>query len=119
MTRIFTLSEARELVPALQAHVERFVVVRADLADARAAVAAGQPPPGGLPEMKALEARLQEAVDWFPAMELQLKGIAPVTVDFPAELEGHDVLLCWLEGEAALEWFHPVEGGFMRRRRLP
>jgi hypothetical protein len=119
MERIFTLAEAREAVPALQAHVERLVVLRADLADAHAALSVGSDPPGGLPEVKALEARLQEAVDWFGAMGIQVKGVAPVIVDFPADLDGQRVLLCWLEGEPALEWFHPESVGFMGRRRLP
>lgn len=119
MERIFTLTEAREVVPALIAHVERLVLLRADLAEAHAALATGGAPAGALPEVKALEARMQEAVDWFPATGIQLKGIAPVIVDFVAELEGRRVLLCWLEGESALEWYHAEELGFMGRRRLP
>lgn len=119
MERMFTLAEARGALPALTAHVERLVVLRADLADAHAALGGGGEPAGGLPEVKALEARLQEAVDWFGMMGIQLKGIAPVIVDFPAELDGRRVLLCWLEGESALEWFHSEEVGFMGRRRLP
>lgn len=119
MDRTFTIAEAREAVPALTAHVERLVVLRADLADAHAALAGGAEPSGGLPEVKALEARLQEAVDWFGVMGIQLKGIAPVIVDFPAELDGQRVLLCWLEGESELAWFHPEGIGFMGRRRLP
>lgn len=119
MDRTFTLSEAHDFVPALTAHVERLVLLRADLADAHAALSTGADAPGGLPEVKALEARLQEAVDWFGAMGIQLKGIAPVIVDFPSELDGQRVLLCWLEGESALEWFHPEGTGFIGRRRLP
>ena len=119
MERTFPLAEAREALPALTAHVERLVLLRADLADAHAALATGNEPSGGLPEVKALEARLQEAVDWFGMMGIQLKGIAPVIVDFPAELDGQRVLLCWLEGETQLDWFHPDGVGFMGRRRLP
>ena len=113
MERTFTVAEAREVVPALMAHVERLVLLRADLADAHAALASGNQPSGGLPEVKALEARLQEAVDWFGVMGIQLKGIAPVIVDFPAEVDGQRVLLCWLEGETQLAWFHPEGVGFM------
>lgn len=119
MEPMFTLDQARGTVPALTAHVQRLVLLRADLADAHAALAAGSAPAGGLPEVKALEARLQEAVDWFGAMGIQLKGIAPVIVDFLAELDGERVLLCWLEGESSLEWYHSEEVGFMGRRRLP
>jgi hypothetical protein len=41
-----------------------------------------------------------------------------VLVDFPAVIDGHDVLLCWLEGEPDLGWYHPTELGFPGRRRL-
>lgn len=120
MEGTFTLDEARALVPALHAHVDGLVGVRADLAAAQTALRRGERPAvGGLPEVKALEARLQEAVDWFGERGIQLKGIAPVIVDFPSELDGQDVLLCWLEGETALEWYHEPELGFMGRRRLP
>ena len=120
MTTTFTLDEARALTPLLHQHVEELVLIRADLAESQAALQHGDPPPvGGLPEVKALEARLQEAVDWFGTRGIQLKGIAPVIVDFPSEMGGAPVLLCWLEGETALEWYHPAELGFMGRRRLP
>lgn len=119
MQRTFTLREARAAVPALKAHVDRLIVLRAELAEAHAALSGEGGPQGGLPQVKALEARLQEAVDWFAVMGIQLKGVAPVIVDFPAELDGQPVLLCWLEGEPALEWFHPETLGFMGRRPLP
>ncbi|HEX8346789.1 MAG TPA: DUF2203 family protein [Actinoplanes sp.] len=40
-------------------------------------------------------------------------------VDFPADLGGVPVLLCWLEGEAELGWYHRLDLGFAGRRRLP
>jgi hypothetical protein len=116
----FTLDEARDLIPAVREHVGRLVALRADLAGAQAALRRGERPEvGGIPEVKALEARLQEAVDWFVERGIELKGIAPVLADFPSELDGEPVLLCWLEGEAALEWYHRPEAGFAGRRRLP
>lgn len=119
MEKTFTVAEVRELIPEVCAHVEQFVEVRADLADAQRALQRGEDSPvGGLPEMKALEARLQEGVDWFTERGIQVKGIAPLIIDFPAVLDGEDVLLCWLEGETELGWYHPVEVGFMGRRRL-
>src|SRR5687768_8332956 len=116
--RRFTIDEVRAVLPALQAHVEQLVALRADLAEAGSALADGGQPPGGLPQVKALEARLQESIDWFADRGIQVKGIAPVIVDFPGEVNGDDVLLCWLEGETELAWYHPESTGFMGRRRL-
>jgi hypothetical protein len=57
--RSFTLPEARALLPELREHVDRLIGVRADLAYAQAALRRGEEPRiGGLPEVKALEARL-------------------------------------------------------------
>lgn len=120
MESFFTVSQARELVPAVRAHVEGLVGLRADLVEAQAALRQGREPAvGGLPEVKALEARLQEAVDWFGQRAIQVKGLAPVIIDFPSQLDGVSVLLCWLEGETTLDWYHLAEHGFMGRRRLP
>lgn len=116
----FSIAQARALVPAMRAHVEDLAGLRADLSGAQLALRRGeQPEVGGLAEVKALEARLQEAVDWFGERGIQLKGIAPVIADLPAELDGVPVLLCWLEGEAELDWYHEPDVGFMGRRRLP
>jgi hypothetical protein len=117
---LFTLAEARALMPEVQRHVEQLVLLRADVADATAALRRGDlPEVGGLPEVKALEARLQEAVDWFGERSIQVKGIAPVIIDFPSLRGTEPVLLCWLEGEAGLDWYHPEDTGFLGRRRLP
>jgi hypothetical protein len=53
------------------------------------------------------------------ATGVELKGFAPLLVDFPAELDGDDVLLCWLEGDEELAWYHRLDLGFLGRRPLP
>jgi hypothetical protein len=116
MTRTFTIAQARALLPAVREQAARIIVLRADLTEARGHRREGGP---GLAEVKALEAHLQEALEWFPARGIELKGVAPLLVDFPAELDGEPVLLCWLENEPALDWYHPLMLGFMARRRLP
>ena len=118
--RIFTLEEARLLLPALLAKADDVVAVRADLVEVQSALNLGTASPlGGLPEAKALEARLSEALGWFTAEGLDLKGIAPLLLDFPARLAGDTVLLCWLEGERELRWYHKPEHGFAGRRPIP
>ncbi len=119
MEAVFTIDEARALLPELRERAGSVMRMRADLADAQAALLQGSEPAGGIPQVKALEAHLQEAIDWFGARGIQLKGIAPLIVDFPSELAGERVLLCWLEGETSLDWYHRPEAGFMGRRRLP
>ena len=120
MDRIYTLEEARLLMPDLLARADDLVQARADLVEVQSALNEGTVSPlGGLPEAKALEARLSETLGWFTAEGLDVKGIAPLLLDFPAQLDGDAVLLCWLEGERELRWYHKPEHGFAGRRPIP
>jgi hypothetical protein len=117
---LFTLDEARKLIPEVLDRAAELVAVRADLVDLQTALARGVPSPlGALPEAKGLEARLSELLGWFPEQGLDVKGVAPLLVDFPARLNGETVLLCWLEGERELGWYHKPEHGFAGRRVIP
>jgi hypothetical protein len=40
-------------------------------------------------------------------------------VDFPAEIDGETVFLCWRSDENELSWYHPIEEGYRGRRPLP
>jgi hypothetical protein len=117
---LFTVDEARAALTGLLPVLHELVEVRADMVELTAALATGGAPSplGGLPERKAAEARLNELMTTVQETGAELKGVAPVLVDFPAELDGVPVLLCWLEGETELGWFHRVELGFAGRRRL-
>jgi hypothetical protein len=118
--RIFMLEEARLLMPDLLAKADDVVRARADLVEVQSALNLGTVSAlGGLPEAKALEAQLSEILGWFTAEGLDLKGIAPLLLDFPARLDGDSVLLCWLEGERELRWYHKPEHGFAGRRPIP
>ncbi len=117
---VFTLDEARATLDELRPTLDEFVTLRADAAELAAAVRADAPSPlGGLAELKALEARIDELLTRVQETGVEVKGFAPLLLDFPAELDGHDVLLCWLEGDGRLEWYHRHDLGFLGRRRLP
>jgi len=118
---LFTLSQARTELSGLRPVLDELVVVRADLVELSAALTPGGEPTslGGLPERKAAEARLNELMTAVQETGAELKGIAPLLLDFPAQLDGTPVLLCWLEGEAELAWYHRIDLGFAGRRRLP
>jgi hypothetical protein len=40
-------------------------------------------------------------------------------VDFPAEIDGEKVLLCWRSDEESVSWYHTYEGGFSGRQPIP
>ncbi len=120
MDHIFTVEEARSVLPEVQALAGEMIAIRADLVELAGALRQGEPSPaGGLAERKALEARMNELAEWFPARGIEIKSLAPVLLDFPARFDGEEVLLCWLEGEQELGWYHRLEYGFAGRRRIP
>lgn len=117
---LFTVAEARAEIVRLLPVLEEIVALRGDAAELTAAQAAGAEPStlGGLPELKAAQARLDELLTRVQDSGADLKGLAPLLVDFPSEIDGVPVLLCWLEGDSALEWYHRTDLGFAGRRRL-
>jgi hypothetical protein len=48
----------------------------------------------------------------------QFKGLDLGLVDFPAELDGAPVLLCWQYGEKEVAFWHGADEGFAGRRAL-
>jgi hypothetical protein len=118
---LFTVAEARTVLAGLRPVLNELVVVRADAAELAAGLATGGQATrlGGRPEWKAAEARLDDLMTDVQQTGAELKGIAPLLVDFPADLHGMPVLLCWLEGEPDLAWYHRPDLGFAGRRRLP
>jgi hypothetical protein len=118
VAREFTLDEARALMPEVMQRSELIVRLRADLAELSLVLNAGSDEAGGIPEAKALEAHLNEVLSWFVNQGIEVKGIAPFLIDFPATLDGNSVRLCWLEGEPELSWYHLSPLGFPGRRRI-
>jgi hypothetical protein len=118
--RLFGVDDARALLPEVRRRVAELVEARADLTELSMDLRqSGTSALGGLAEAKALQARLDEMLEWFPDQGVELKGFAPLLIDFPAEFDGVSVRLCWLEGESSLEWYHRSDLGIAGRRRLP
>ncbi|WP_084557336.1 DUF2203 domain-containing protein [Hamadaea tsunoensis] len=116
---MFTLDEARRRFAALRPRIDELITARADLAELRADLDAdGASPLGGLAEAKALEARVYATLEEIAELDVQVKGYAPVLLDFPGERDGRPVLWCWLEGDPDIGWYHRVECGFPGRRRI-
>ena len=117
---MFTIRQARAVLAELRETLDETIRVRADAAELAAAVRDGVASPiGGLPELKAAQARFDELISSIAARDLQIKGVAPLLLDFPSMLGGESVLLCWLEGDAELAWYHRLDLGFLGRRPLP
>ena len=117
---LFTVPEATAELERLLPALDEIVRLRADAAELAAAATPGGRPTtlGSTPELKAAQARLDELLTEVQQTGAELKGLAPLLVDFPSELDGVDVLLCWLEGDRALGFYHRTDLGFAGRRPL-
>jgi hypothetical protein len=120
--RRFTYDEAAAVLPEARRRVGILADHLAQLEHLGRQLAAQQAIEGAVAEAKALEASVDEQLDWFRARGVQVKGLAPPLLDFPAagRVGGQevDVLLCWRAGEDAISWFHPAGTGFAARAPL-
>ncbi len=115
-----TLAQARRQLAELRPRLDEFIRLRADLAELRADLARGAPSPlGGLADLKGMEARLHAELESITEAGVQVKGWAPLLLDYPGELDGEPVLWCWLEGDADIAWYHRLDSGFAGRRPAP
>ena len=127
--RLFTVEEVNALIPRLQHLMVRMQERGAELQRVlqevtRARGRDGQPiavsellrlRPEVEPVAKEMEALLRE----LEATGGQFKGLDLGLVDFPAEVDGEMVLLCWQYGEEEVSYYHSFEQGFAGRKPLP
>ena len=118
MERRFTVDEARAELPAVLEAADEIIELRAHLMDVHDLRRADDPR-FNMAELKAGEARLAELIDGFGNRGILVKEWAPLLLDFPSDLDGRPVLLCWLEGERELGWYHELSHGVAGRKRLP
>jgi hypothetical protein len=110
--RLFTRSDAQKTLPLVRQIVadileggRRIRELDADDADA----------------LPGLEAELEEQIRELESIGCFYKdwNFSIGLVDFPAEIEGQTVFLCWRSDETELGWYHPIEEGYQGRRPLP
>ncbi|HEY8346522.1 MAG TPA: DUF2203 domain-containing protein [Symbiobacteriaceae bacterium] len=68
-------------------------------------------------EIDFLKILVRSQVDRIREMGGELKG--GFLVDFPAIIDGQEVLLCWKPGEKSVRWYHGLYEGMMNRKPIP
>jgi len=109
------LPELGELLPAIRE--ERQVVLRAG-ERIKEMVASDGGGHEGTEYWNALRA-LREHIERLAELGILLRDPEIGLVDFPGELEGRPVYLCWKLGEDRVAHWHDLESGFAGRRPLP
>jgi hypothetical protein len=64
------------------------------------------------------EQRLRDSFSEIDAIGVQVKDLDIGLLDFPCEVEGQTVLLCWKLGEKSITHWHGVEEGFAGRKPI-
>jgi hypothetical protein len=121
--RHYTLEEARAELPWLRSKLALMRRARAQLSDedARQALAALAPGNGGGHAGKATGdafLELQRAVGALDEREIVLRDLERGLVDFPSLLDGREVYLCWVDGEADIGFWHELDAGYRGRQPL-
>jgi hypothetical protein len=126
---LFTLEEANALLPQIELIMERMqrisMKVRAEVAtlaqeqgEAVLAQLSTQRLLRLKPALRSLLEELAQAVQEIEQHGCQFKGLELGLVDFPAEIGGGIVDLCWQYGEKEIAFYHRRDEGFAGRRPL-
>ena len=119
--RFWTLEEAAAALPEVRILVRRLRELVASAAEqARRARGNGAPSGNGqAPAAGEADAELRAALSELTERGVVVRDPARGLIDFPARApSGREYLLCWLDGEDAIAWWHWPEDGFGGRTPL-
>ena len=126
--RLFTVHEANALIPKLElilgklqrhgatlsAHIDEVARVSGQPAAQLSTTQLLELRPELRPIVEEVEMLLEEIEECGGGF----KGLDLGLVDFPTEIDGEVVLLCWQYGEKEIAYYHSLEAGFAGRKPL-
>ncbi len=122
MPHYFTLQEANQTLETIRPLMERITTLRNSLLarrpDGEAMIVKARSN-GGSKEASEIAWEFSQITALIARIEATgavVKDINAGLVDFPALREGQPVYLCWQVGEAEIQYWHPLEGGFSSRQ---
>jgi hypothetical protein len=120
--KLFTLSEARALLPRVRKLMERITSERRLLMkvhpDIERARKRAENCGGSVfgPFYLIHVSVFGRAVREVESLGVQIKDYDQGLIDFPCEHHGRIVLLCWKVGEAEIDYWHEIEAGYAGRQ---
>jgi len=109
------LPELRELLPRLREARQSMIAASRRITEAVATDGGGV---DGSDWFRAQET-LKAGLVWLAGQGILLRDPESGLVDFPGELDGHPVFLCWRLGEDEVGWYHDAGSGYAGRKPLP
>ena len=130
--RTFTLDEAQSLLPVLESLLRAAIHAKKIINEADAEQQALQHRVflnGGMfldivplarrkAERAKAEQRAKDALAEIDSIGVQVKDLNIGLLDFPCEVEGQIILLCWKLGEKAITHWHGLQEGFAGRKPI-
>src|SRR5579863_183956 len=130
--RTFTLDEAQSLLPVLESLLRTAIAGKKLMEEVEAEMQALQhriflnggtfvdvvPVARRKAERSKAEQRAKDALAEIDSIGVQVKDIDIGLLDFPCEVEGRTILLCWKLGEKSITHWHGTDEGFAGRKPI-
>ncbi len=130
--RLFTSKEVEQLIPRLEQIVgtlmdnkRQAMEIGQDLAKIQELVKQGNEKQVKASDLQNKQTELEflvrvinDGLDAIEEMGGQPKDLDMGLVDFPAEIDGEEALLCWKLGEKSIRFYHGLREGFSGRKPL-
>ena len=127
--KLFSIEQANAMLPLVRAITTDMVELARDIAERRHRLQAvgrdkrsrdmyGEELAQIEEELENDERRLREYVHELVNLGLEPKSAVDGLIDFPCEMDGRIVYLCWKLGEPELLYFHELADGFLGRQPL-
>ncbi len=122
--RVYTIAEARRVLPRVKVFMDGMQEARSRIMDLRPAVwpilreSAVNGGNAQITDLTEQFARLTSAVRQIVAMGILVKDVDAGLVDFLSLRQGRRVYLCWKHGEEELAYWHDIDTGFAGRRPI-
>jgi len=131
-SRTFTLDEAQSLLPVLESLLRTSMASKKLMEEVEAELLAVNhriflnggthldivPLARRKAERVKAEQRAKDALAEIDSIGVQVKDLDIGLLDFPCEVEGEVVLLCWKLGEKSITHWHGTDEGFSSRKRI-
>jgi hypothetical protein len=122
--RLFTLEQANQLLQTLRPLVDQLIATRDQIVTIRPELDSGVQKALGNGASKAtgdllkLFRKIERLINEVHSYGVLLKDVDQGLLDFPSELEGRVVFLCWKHGESSVSYWHDLDAGFGGRKPL-
>lgn len=125
MRRLFTVEEANALLPKIEPRVAELLAIRQRINARQPALArvieeesrtngGNQAASETVVDLE----RFEQLITEINGLGCLLKDVNTGLIDFPAEIDGRVVYLCWQFGEEEVRWWHDLEAGYAGRQPL-